>query len=349
MVVRGVVSDDEGQNEYLTSFLVNEIAPTITLSGAATSTEGQDYSLTVTTSDPGVGDTITAFYVDWGDGGDLQFFADNTSPFQHVFADNSNGPTTITVFADDAAGRYEASQDVTVGNIAADLQNLSVTDTDGTGVLVEGSTASLTGDIVDPALLDSFTLTVTWGDGEQDVLELSAGTTEFDIVHRYVDDGAYNIAVALVDDDGEGDTGSTSITAINAAPELAIALEEISVDESESTSLSGTITDVGVHDSHTVLVDWGDGTVESLSVAGNAFFGSHQYVDDAIQLVRSADLYAISVTTTDTNDANQSRHGINRLNRLQCRSSPVDRRNRRAVPRRRRVARRAGDVECRVL
>ena len=70
-----------------------------------------------------------------------------------------------------------------------------------TGVLVEGSTASLTGDIVDPGLLDGFTLSVTWGDGEQDILELSAGTTEFDIVHRYTDDGVYNIDVALVDED----------------------------------------------------------------------------------------------------------------------------------------------------
>jgi len=301
VVVRGFVFDDEGQNEFLTRFNVNEVAPTIGLSGAGVAIEGQDYQLTVTTSDPGVGDTITGFYVDWGDGSDLEFFPDNASPFEHTFADNAAGATTITVFADDDDGRYEATLDVTVNNVAAALEGVAIADTAGTGTLIEGSTATLTGSITDPGVLDSFTLTITWGDGQQNVLNLPAGETNFEVIHRYDDDGDFDISLTLVDDDGEGDADATSMIAVNAAPELTIELDETSIDETGAAVLTGVISDLGVFDSHTVEINWGDGTIEPATVVGNTFVASHVYDDDNPTATFS-DGYTITATATDAND-----------------------------------------------
>jgi hypothetical protein len=67
-------------------------------------------------------------------------------------------------------------------------------------------------------------------------------------------------------------------------------------------TLSGSFTDVGVLDTHTVSVDWGDGgsdpaTVVQAAGAGT-FSASHQYLDDDPTGTPS-DVYTITVTVTD--------------------------------------------------
>src|SRR5213075_3273948 len=50
------------------SVTVNNVAPSITISGAASANEGSSYSLTLgAVSDPGT-DTVTSYVVHWGDG-----------------------------------------------------------------------------------------------------------------------------------------------------------------------------------------------------------------------------------------------------------------------------------------
>ena len=55
------------------------------------------------------------------------------------------------------------------------------------------------------------------------------------------------------------------------------------INENGSTTLSGSFTDPGASDTHTVVINWGDGspnTTINLAAGVLTFSGSHQYKDD---------------------------------------------------------------------
>jgi hypothetical protein len=96
-----------------------------------------------------------------------------------------------------------ATLTTTVRNVAAQLQNVTVTP-----AVNEGGTATISGTIVDPGVQDTFTLHVDWGDGTIEDLAYPAGTTNFTATHVYADDNpsgtaqdTYNVTVQLQDDD----------------------------------------------------------------------------------------------------------------------------------------------------
>src|SRR5262249_3080008 len=89
--------------------------------------------------------------------------------------------STVAV-EDDDLGRDVTQVVSTVANVSPQLVNLQITDTDENGV------ATLTGTIIDPGTLDTFKLTIDWGDGNVETHDLPAGTTEFEIDHRFLDD-----------------------------------------------------------------------------------------------------------------------------------------------------------------
>src|SRR5438445_90321 len=65
---------------------VANVAPTLTLSGAASANEGSLYTLNLASSDPGT-DTISSWRVAWGDG-TTQTILGNPASTTHTFADN---------------------------------------------------------------------------------------------------------------------------------------------------------------------------------------------------------------------------------------------------------------------
>ena len=95
---------------------VDNVAPTIALSGDASVDEGSLYSLTLgAVTDPG-DDTVIEWIVDWGDGGSVSYFADGV--VTHTYAD---GPADYTISVDllDEDGTHLAagSHDVHVDNV----------------------------------------------------------------------------------------------------------------------------------------------------------------------------------------------------------------------------------------
>ena len=83
---------------------VNNVAPTIAISGASSVAEGSAYSLTLgTVTDPGH-DTVTQWIVHWGDGTTGTFTSGGVKT--HAYADGPSGPDNITVDLVDEDGTY---------------------------------------------------------------------------------------------------------------------------------------------------------------------------------------------------------------------------------------------------
>ncbi|MCA9151609.1 MAG: PKD domain-containing protein, partial [Planctomycetales bacterium] len=253
VTIRGIVEDqDGGRSEYTTTFRVNDVAPTVLLGGAAIATEGSSYQLTINFSDPGTNDGDINFVVDWGDGSAAEMFtpASQVSPvtISHVFVDNDPlATTTISVRASDEKGTYQAvTKNINVANVAPTISSLTAENASGGVVIVEGDIVSLAGFIIDPGVLDSFTLDVDWGDGSVDNdLFLTARSTNFDVVHRYVDDGTYTISATLTDDDLDSNTQVATVVVTNDAPMLTYTVSPLAVDEGDSVTVAGTIADAG--------------------------------------------------------------------------------------------------------
>lgn len=142
------------------TYAVNNVVPTISLSGNATVNEGSPYTLNLgVVTDPGQ-DTITGYKIDWGDGV-IDLFGTLANPANpaaspayttatHTFAE---GPATqrnnVTVTDDDGT-ILAAYLDVTVKNVAptARLQENS-------GVIYGNAATASFGDIFDPSTIDT--------------------------------------------------------------------------------------------------------------------------------------------------------------------------------------------------
>jgi len=99
---------------------VNNVAPTLNLSGGGSVAEGALYTLAITHSDPG-DDTIANYSIDWGDGGAATTLtaaelAALSGSVTHSYADGAAAGTarTITVSATDEDGTWTQTKAVTV-------------------------------------------------------------------------------------------------------------------------------------------------------------------------------------------------------------------------------------------
>src|SRR5205085_968811 len=86
-------------------------------------------------------------------------------------------------------------------------------------------------------------------------------------------------------------------------------LAATSVNEGQTSTLTGTITDPGTQDSFTVVVNWGDGSTNDTFTLVNAtaltFTRTHQYIDDNPTGTPS-DAYTVSVSVVDDDTGSTS-------------------------------------------
>ncbi len=91
---------------------VNNVAPTLAISGRSSVNEGSTYTLNLSSSDPGA-DTISQWTINWGDG--TQVVTGHPASVTHVYADgNSTSHYTISATATDEDGTYAAGNTVAV-------------------------------------------------------------------------------------------------------------------------------------------------------------------------------------------------------------------------------------------
>lgn len=167
----------------------------------------------------------------------------------------------------------------------------------------EGGVATLTGQITDANASDSFTLNITWGDGQSQTVDYPAGTTSFEVTHTYPDDPAptdeYLIAYSISDHRFGTDSGSTSVTVNNVNPIVSnLAVTPSTILAGGTVTLTGNYTDPGYHGSSAdeqlqASVTWGDG--QSTSVVTNGVPGA---INETHQFVASGN-YTITVRVTD--------------------------------------------------
>lgn len=100
--------DDGGVGTTSRTIQATNVAPTLTLSGAASIDEGGTYTLDLASSDPG-DDTIGQWTIDWGDG-QVETISGNPSSVDHVYADGPNS-YTISATATDEDGTWAAKFD----------------------------------------------------------------------------------------------------------------------------------------------------------------------------------------------------------------------------------------------
>jgi hypothetical protein len=70
------------------------------------------------------------------------------------------------------------------------------------------------------------------------------------------------------------------------------------VDENGVVHLTGTYTDQGTQDTHSLTINWGEGAPQTVALSGGSFDITHQYLDDNPTGTPS-DQYTIGVTLTD--------------------------------------------------
>ncbi len=295
IAIRVLVSDDDGgHTEVFGVLTVDEVAPILNVepvSGAFGATEGGDFSVRLSATDPG-DDTISHWVVDWGDGSPRTTHEGAAPTVVHRFRES--GPTAIRFWAYDEDGAYHVSKSMTVANAAPTLANVIVTP--GT----EGAETRLSGRFSDPGAEESFEALVDWGDGSRETHRLDGQADDFDFNHVYARDGTYTIVITLRDADAAEDTATAKAVVVNAVPEISLNAERYVIQEGEAVTVFGTVADLGSHDTHTVVIDWGDGTAASSAAADTStgyYTATHVYGDDA------SSAFTIAATVTDSDGA----------------------------------------------
>lgn len=115
-----------------------------------------------------------------------------------------------------------------------------------------------------------------------------------------VDDlGPVSVSLTATDDEGMSTSGSFQFGVRNVAPAFGT-ISSVTINENEVATLSGSFTDPGVHDTHTLIVNWGDGTNSPAMIdpVSRTFTASHLYTDDDPSGT-AVDTYSVSLTLAD--------------------------------------------------
>lgn len=195
-----ITAEDPDGEQDQTSFdlVVDDVAPTIALAGAASVVEAGTYTLTLSDiADPG-DDTVTGWVVDWGDGTTEQFASGGDRT--HVYAD---GPADLTIAVDliDEDGTHEDSgtQAVAVVNSAPEVGAISAP----VEPVLFGAEVGVAAPFSDAGPDDTHTATWDWGDGSTSPGDVDEADGLVGGSHAYAAPGVYTITLTVADSDGD--------------------------------------------------------------------------------------------------------------------------------------------------
>lgn len=278
--------------------------------------EGSTRTISISAYDPDADEPAKLDYSFDLDGDGTYDVTNLTGVVQSTWLDDGVKTVTVNVVDEDGRSRTEFL-DVTVDNAKAKVTLEEV------DPIVAGGVVRLKGTIDDPGVLDTFTLTIDWGDigapGRFETVTFPAssdGTQNFSLTHRYPAGTqarpvpeAYTIKAVVADDDSGRNVAFESVEVLNRRP--SVDLDPVArVDENGLAVLTGKVRDPDAGDTLTLKVDWGDETrKETVTLADDgdgarSFRLTHIYRDD-----RAGDLvdrYKIEATVTDAAGASDS-------------------------------------------
>ncbi|MCU0962414.1 MAG: PKD domain-containing protein [Pirellulaceae bacterium] len=277
--------DEDGIYSAAKDVRVSNAAPVLTVLADPLSPIAENLlaTLTATITDPGVLDSFV-LEIQWGDGKDESFAlpaGTTTVTLVHRYADDGSYAIDLSL-RDDDGGSGAASTSVAVTNAAPAIGSLGL----ASRVVSEAGLVIVTGTIVDAGLLDTHTVTIQWGDESDSEAVVDPTARTFRATHMYGDDDPtgtpsddYTITATVVDN--IGDTGSRDATlTMENLPPIVTALQISEADAEGWVTLAGRFVDWGTEDTHSVLIDWGDGHTSEAEVDQDvfSFTATHQYV-----------------------------------------------------------------------
>jgi len=165
----------------------------------------------------------------------------------------------------------------------------------GPYTLTEGSSASLTGSGNDP---NGDPLTYLWSPAAH----LSSAASPNPLYHG-VDDAMETLTLTVTDPHGLTGSDTADVTVLNLSPAItSLALPADPQPVGTSVTATAHFTDPGTLDTHSALIDWGDGTSSAGAVSEVGGSGSAH----ATHSYSAAGIYTVTVTTTDDDGGSAS-------------------------------------------
>jgi len=281
--VKLTVSDGSLSAEATTSAVISNVAPAVSALADATLHLGETYAADGSFTDPGA-DTWTAM-VNYGDGSGDQALALTGMTFHlsHAYPAGQAGPFTVQVTVRDDDGGVGTAE----ARVTAEINRAPVANAGPAASGFEGSLVSFDGShSEDP---DGTPLTYSWdfGDGSS-----ATGPTP---MHRYADNGTYVVKLTVSDGMLSGEATTSAVIA-NVAPSVGLITAPIDpLEVGTLVTATAPFFDPGTLDTHTGVIEWGDGSTSSAAIdeangSGSAS-GSHAYA--------AAGVYTLTLTVTD--------------------------------------------------
>ncbi len=195
----------------------------------------------------------------------------------------SNDPATAHTWTDDWSGsvKLEVSDGelTSTDTATVTISNANpVVEAGNDQTVNEGDTVSFSGSYTDVGSADTHTIGWDFGDG-------STASDTLTPTHAYAKNGTYTVTLTVTDNSGGVGTDTLAVTINNVNPVVEAGNDQ-TVNEGDTVSFSGSYTDVGSADTHTIGWDFGDG-----SNASDTLTPTHAYAKNGT--------YTVTLTVTD--------------------------------------------------
>jgi PKD repeat protein len=289
-----VLDKDGGHADYQTTVTVRNVAPIFSPPAAQQGVQGIASSFNVGSfADPGA-DSPWNVIVDWGDAGPLPIFqataAGQLTAQSHIYAALGSYNVTVTVVDKDGESHSGTFAVAVVPPAPTLTPPADQSAQEGISTLFNlGSFQDLA-----PPPAGGWSGTVHWGDGTQDPISVTSVGSLPARHHTYADNGVYTVTVQLTGAGGLPGHSTFIVTVANVAPEI-FGLGNSSPEGSDvlpgqTVTITASFEDLGTADTHSALIDWGDGSTSAGTIVEYAGLGtvtgSHAYAAGGIYVVR---------------------------------------------------------------
>jgi hypothetical protein len=292
--VAATVTDQNGQSTSDTT-AVTVSDPTLAIQGFGVSPSSADAGNQIVATGNITGIVFGRNYfetIDWGDGTTDNVSDGGNGNFQdnHVYANPGGYTVTATVADDhDRTASATASEKVSDPSLAIQGFGLSPVSTD------EGNQVYASGNITGIVAGRSYTEAIDWGDGTVDNLS-DYGNGQIQDNHVYLNPGDYAV-IATIADDHDRRASATAIEKIDdqGPSNVSVALSPDTVVEHQPFDATVSFSANPI-ESHTVVVDWGDGHTSTASAGPGMTSVDFYYQYDTNAPADAAHLVTATVT-----------------------------------------------------